>query len=379
MTLMHLTSSRFFGGPERQMLGLSQELNGRVETIFVSFSEDGLNQSFLRKVSDAGFCGIGLQSDTPFLIAAYREIASLIRRHSIDVLICHGYKASLIGWFVARRSKIPAIAVSRGWTYENWRVRLYEKLDRWMLRRMNKVICVSQAQADMVAASGVRPECIEVIHNSISPARFQDRDPAYRTKLLDFFLSSARPQIKYVVGAAGRLSPEKGFDLLIEAAKQVLENRDDIGFIVFGDGEMLDSLHERIQALGIKELFVLAGFTDELDRFIPHLDLFVQSSHTEGLPNVLLEAGAAGIPVVATCVGGTAEVIIDEQTGLAVPPNNSRAIADGICRLVSNECLRATIAEQLRAHVAMSFTFATQAAAYCDVFASLTPKTQHAV
>ena len=377
MTVMHLTSSRFFGGPERQMLGLSQALLGRIKTVFASVSEDGLNGSFLDKVRDAGFTGIGLQNDTPQLIAAYREIASLIRQHSIDILICHGYKAGFVGWFAARRAKIPTIAVSRGWTHENWKIRLYEKLDRLMLRRMNKVVCVSQSQADKVEASGVCPDRIKVIRNSISLERFNGRDPAYRTILLGYFPSSLRSQIKYVVGAAGRLSPEKGFDVLIAAAKQVVEQRDDVGFILFGEGELRDSLYEQVLTLGIKKRFVLAGFNDELDRFMPHLDLLVQSSHTEGLPNVLLEAGAAGVPVVATNVGGTAEVIIDEQTALAVPPNNARAITTSMYRLFSNEPLRATITKQSRAHVAKYFTFAAQAAAYCDVFTSIIRKSQH--
>ena len=210
-----------------------------------------------------------------------------------------------------------------------------------MLRRMKKVVCVSQAQANKVVAAGVRPENVEVIPNSICSDRFQQPDPLYRLKLLDFFPAATRSGIRFIIGAAGRLSPEKGFDVLIDAASQ----RSPASAMMWALSclEMVrceTRLPIKSSASNIARRFVLAGFTDELDRFMPHLDLFVQSSHTEGLPNVLLEALAAGVPVVATDVGGTSELLDQGRYGTLVPRGDSRQLAAAVAGLLAQPNVR---------------------------------------
>ena len=137
---------------------------------------------------------------------------------------------------------------------------------------------------------------IEVIPNAIRSERFLVPDPEYRRKLIELLPVAVRSEVKIVVGAAGRLSPEKGFDLLIKAASDVVQLRKDIAFVLFGEGPLRDALSDQVRRLDLGHRFFLAGFCDELDRYLPHLDLFVQSSHTEGLPNVLLEAPLREFP-----------------------------------------------------------------------------------
>lgn len=381
MKVMHLTASRFFGGPERQMLGLADALSDHVETVFASFSEDGLNRGFLNKVEQAGFKAIDLVSDTPHVTAAMREVRALLRKLKIDVLICHGYKGGLIGCYAARKYNVPVIAVSRGWTGENWKVRFYEQIDRRMLRKMKKVVCVSDAQARMVKAAGIPQARIEVIRNAVLTDRFENPARVFRSKLLEMFPPSVRGEIKFVIGAAGRLSPEKGFAVLIQACKYLASEVNDIdfGLVLFGDGVLRDELQRQIEAAGLSARVVLGGFTSELDNYMPHFDLFVQSSHTEGLPNVLLEAAAAGIPVVATDVGGTREVVVDGSTGLIVPPNEPQALAIRINELWGNGTLRAAMQAQAAKHIVQNYTFAAQATAYRRVFASVLSETHQCV
>ena len=254
-------------------------------------------------------------------MGARRELIALLRDREIDVLFVHGYKAGLIGWLAARRVKIPVVAVSRGWTGECRKVRVYEWLDRKMLRRMDAVVCVSQSQAAKVKLRGVEGARIHVIPNAIDADRFTLVDAAGREELRAMFRSPPR----WIVGAAGRLSPEKGFDVLVDAAGQVVEANPEAGFVLFGDGPQRETLSKRIRAAGLEGRFVLAGHRTDFDRFLPHFDLFVQSSFTEGMPNVLLEAMAARVPVVATAVGGTVELIEDDVTGRLVPPGRERA------------------------------------------------------
>lgn len=367
LKVVHLTASPFFGGPERQMLALAHEMRSTCHTIIASFSENNSCHAFLNRAAAEDFETATLPHDTPRLLAAEQDVNSLLRSKHADVLLCHGYKANLLGLRAARRVGIPAVAVSRGWTGESLRVRLYETLDRLVLRRMDKVVCVSAGQSEKVRRAGVRDDRIVVIHNAIRADRFALPRPDDRSRLQSLFRTAPRQ----IIGAAGRLSPEKGFDILVRAAEIVCRAVPHTGFVLFGDGILRDSLRRLIAAFGLEQQFALAGFSTELDRFMPHFDLFVQSSHTEGLPNVLLEAAAAGVPVVATDVGGTAEVVAHQHTGLLVPSNDPRALAAGMHRLLADDTLRAIMAARAPRHVAERFTFAAQAQAYRSLFCSL--------
>jgi glycosyltransferase involved in cell wall biosynthesis len=370
MNVVHLTASTFHGGPERQMLGLAHRLPPGDRSVFLAFAEGGRSRPFLGAARHHGFEALGLRNDTPRLPAAAREVAEHLRRVGAGVLCCHGYKANLVGRVAARRAGVPAVAVSRGWTGESLKVRLYEALDRWHLRWMDHVVCVSAAQAGRVRRCGVRPERVSVIHNAVDPERFADPDPRYRAKLRRYF---RQPRARVVVGAAGRLSPEKGFDVLVAAAARVARRDPSVGFLLFGEGPCRARLQRQVRAAGLAATFALAGFRADLDRFLPHLDLLVLPSFTEGLPNVVLEACAAGVPVVATAVGGTPEVVEDGVGGHLIPPGDPEALARCIgAALASPERL-----EEMGCHgrqrVLEHFSFPAQARRYAELFARLQP------
>ena len=326
---------------------------------------------FSGRCRDQGFTAIDLQNDTPHLLAAKGEVTKTLASQQIDVLLCHGYKAGMVGWFAARSAGKPVVAVSRGWTGENFKVRMYERLDRLMLRRMDKVICVSHAQAEKVRAAGVREDRIEVIHNAIDVTRFENPDPSYRQKLLEFFPEKTRSEVEFVIGSAGRLSPEKGFDVLIDAAALVVKRCNHIGFVLFGDGEMADELKQQLKELGLNSRFILAGFTGDLDLYMPHFHLFVQSSHTEGLPNVLMESLAAGVPVIATNVGGTAEVLEQGRFGQLIPPANASILAKHICQTMRTPNLSAGSHNECQTWDSNTFNFGNQAHNYHELFDNL--------
>jgi glycosyltransferase involved in cell wall biosynthesis len=369
MKIVHLTASTFYGGPERQMLGLASALPEGVETLFLSFAEGGRCRAFLSAARQRGFDAQALENDTPHFRATIAEIAAQLERVGADVLFCHGYKADILGRWAARRLKVPVVAVSRGWTGESFRVRLYESLDRWLLGGMDRVVCVSEAQARKCRKAGVRANRLRVIHNAVDPERFDDPDPACRTKLARYFRG---PRV-HIVGAAGRLSPEKGFDVLVAAAERVLRTEKSVGFILFGDGPCRAKLSEQINDLGLAGSFVLGGFRADLDRFLPFFDLMVLPSHTEGLPNVVLEAFAAGVPVVATAVGGTPEVVEDGQSGFLVPPGDPETLAERILDLLAAEDQLRDMGLHGRERVLEQFSFAAQADQYLALCAELLP------
>lgn len=363
--IAHLTSSGFFGGPERQMLGLASALPDRFRSVFLLFDDRGACRPFVDQIEREGFA-VEVLSPAGGLRGSVRALSDLLRRVGASVLCGHGYKADLLGLAASRRVGVPLVAVSRGYTAASRRVKMYESADRLALRFMHRVVCVSEGQAEKIRRAGVALDRVVVIRNAIRADRFDAPDPSYEGLLRGLF---PEPPAR-VVGAAGRLSPEKGFGVLVEAAGEVVRADPDAGFVLFGEGPLRDDLERQVAAQGLQGRFILAGFRADLDRFLPHLDLAVLPSYTEGLPNVALEALAAGVPVVATAVGGTPEVVEDGVCGYLVPPGDptalARRIVDGL-RSGPGLALGARGRERVRD----LFTFEAQAAAYARLFDEL--------
>jgi glycosyltransferase involved in cell wall biosynthesis len=374
LRIAHVTASPNFGGVENIILSISRSLERTkdIQHVIASFSERGNAVPFLCEVEKAGFPAYGFKNDTPHLLAATLEMIRFLKQHQIQILCAHGHKPRILGWFAAKYLQIPIIGVSHGWTGENPKIKLYERIDKWMLRRMDHVVCVSQAQADKVIRFGTPASRISVFYNAIQMDRFdQPSDISYRQRLEAMF--SQKP--KLIVGAAGRLSPEKGLDVLISAACRLPSV---VSVVIFGDGFLREPLQKQINDLGLSSSVVLAGFTDQLDQYMHHFDLFVQSSHTEGLPSVLLEAMAAKTAVVATQVGGTGELVVEAPaneggTGLMVSPNDPNALADAMQRVLSDSELRRAMGENGRQRVEQCFTVEPQAEAYWELFGRLLP------
>jgi len=371
LKIAHVTASPNFGGVERLILevGRSLQQTQDVEQLFASFPEGGNAEPFLREIEKAGFNGYRFHNDMPHLLAATLELIRLLKQHQIQILCAHGHKARMLGWFAAKYLRIPIVGISHGWTGEDKKVQIYERIDKWMHQRMDHIVCVSQGQAEKVLRFGTPASRVSVIYNAVRTDRFDvPSDISFRHRLEAMF--PQKP--KLIVGAAGRLSPEKGFDILVTAADMLLKSGLDVGIVLFGEGVLREPLQKQIGALGISSHVTLAGFTDQLDQFMPHFDLFVQSSHTEGMPSVLLEAMSARTAVVATQVGGTGALIVEDSTGLMVPPNDPQALAAAMQKILSNDDLRRIIGENGRNRVEREFALETQIETYWELLCRLT-------
>jgi glycosyltransferase involved in cell wall biosynthesis len=375
MTFLTLTSSSFVGGPERQMLGLAKHYPGPCRWVFLLFHEGGVQEALRQAVLAEGFEAVVLERNRPDLPGIVREVAGQLRAQRADVLCCYGgYKPDLVGLLAARRADVPAVAVAGGWTSHTLKVRLYEALDRWALRRMDRVVCVSHGLAQRLRSTGVPGRLLTVIYNAVEPERLGRPDPLTREELLGRF---AGP-VSAVVGTVGRLSPEKGFGMLVEAAALVRREMPEVGFIHFGDGPLRPEIERRIAQLNLSGRFVLAGFREDVGRFMHHWDLSVLPSFTEGLPNVVLEAYSAGVPVVATAVGGTPEIVTDGVDGYLVPPGNPVALAGRILEALRlDSAARKAMGERGRQRVREQFTFEAKAKAFRRLFEELAARPSH--
>jgi len=384
MRLVHLTASGFFGGPERQILGLCQALrrpqNGSREAHaslpplataadepihpeVLLFPERGHAQSFATQLQQAGLSHTILTQDVPQVGKVLRELTDELKRRRPEVLFCHGYKANLLGSLAAGRAEVRCVAVSRGWTWDNWKVRAYQWLDRCWLKRFEHVIAVSQGQADKVHACGVPRERISVIYNSARLDAFDPSSHAQARQRLEACFPRQRVP-RHILLAGGRFSPEKGWPVLLQAMAILRSALPDVGLLLFGDGDQRRLLENLRQQLGLQDQVLFPGFTTQLDRCLTGASAVVLSSYTEGLPNILLEAAAAGLPSVATAVGGVPELIQHEQTGYLVPPGDPTALAGALAALLMDSARRQAMGQAARRHMEQNFTFAAQAQAY---------------
>ena len=370
MRIVHLTASTFFGGPERQMLGLADHSAKHIST-FVSYSEGGRCGAFLGEVRARGHGAVELTSDSRNVRENLRELTGLLRTRDADVLVTHTFKPNILGRIAARRAGIPIVAISRGWTWENLKVRAYEAMDRVNLRFVDHVVAVSEGQGERVRKAGVPSSRLSVIRNAARLSAFAEPDPVFDRKLRGLF-PTVNP-LSPILLAAGRLSPEKGFDVLLEAAPTILQRNPGVRFVLFGEGPERPKLEARATVLGLTGRFLMPGYTGDLDRYLPWADALVLPSYTEGLPNVALEASAAGVPVVATAVGGTPEVVRDGETGLLVPSGQPQALAAALNRLLASRELGRAMGAAGRERMEDLFTFEAQARQYESLFEKLTP------
>src|SRR5581483_4699740 len=241
---------------------------------------------------------------------------------------------------------------------------------RFLLRWMDAVVCVSAAQADKVRAAGVAAHKIRTIANAVGADAFTEPDPEARHYLERMF--SAPP--RRIVAGAGRLSPEKGFVHFVEAAARLKQTHPEAAFVLFGEGPLRQELTDKIAALGLQDRFLLPGFRTDLARLWSAVDVAVLPSYTEGLPVMVLEACAAGVPVVATAVGGTPEVVHDGVNGFLTSPGDAPALAERIAQLLDDETRRRAMGEQGRQRVKQEFSFARQCEQYEALFAALVRK-----
>ncbi|MDR1959670.1 MAG: glycosyltransferase family 4 protein [Planctomycetaceae bacterium] len=368
MNLLTLTTSPFFGGPERQMIGLADSLAETAPEIrhyLTSFPEHGASCPFLEKIAESGHQSIELHYDFPKILKASKELRHVIQEKKIDLILANGYNARFISLLAARRLPCKIVGVSRGWTSEDWKMALKTRLDYWMHKKMDHVVAVSEGQAEKIRKIGVPKNRITVIRNAIQTKRFDKiPDPKNREKLEKMF--PTKPT--FLLGAAGRFSPEKGYDILLEAVSYLKNESFSVGLVLFGDGFLKNALEKMVARIKIENMIKIPGFVENLDELLPHFDIFVQSSHSEGLPNVLLEAMAVETAVVATDVGGTAEVVENNVTGVIVPPNNAQELANQIRYLLSQPDKLPLMGKAGRKRVENLFSFRKQAELYLTVF-----------
>jgi succinoglycan biosynthesis protein ExoA len=340
LRVLHLIASNFVGGPEKQILRHARRDSCAEMEVWIGSFHDGKGRpEILREGEQNGLQTIEFGSGR-FVPASVFELTRTMREKRISLLCTHNYKANLIGLLASKLCSVPHVAFLRGWTAEDFRVRMYERLDRLALRYAQHVACVSGAQARQLARLRRGRSAPVVIPNAITLTTQPDPEVdrfALRRAL-------AIPENAFVIGAMGRLSPEKGHRFLLDAAASAVGQVPNLYLAILGDGPECPSLEAQRHRLKLEQQVILPGFQRNVTDWMRVCDVIANPSLTEGMPNVLLEAISLGIPIIATQVGGVPEMIAHRESGVLVPPANPTALSEAIAELYLRPELRLKLA-----------------------------------
>ena len=355
MNILHLRASNFYGGPERQLhfhARLAKDSPYKVTV--ASFAESGGRPEFLDVIARDNIPVHVFDVTSAYDTRAISDLRNYCRANEIDILCTHDYRTTVLGCMAARRIRTRWLAFSRGFTQDNLKVRLYHAIDKFLIRQANHIVAVSHSQKDKLRRLWIREKNISVVHNAIDPDSFAAIPPVDLRTRFGF-----EPDT-FVCISGGRFSREKGQAHLVEAAWSAIARNPRLRFVLFGDGPDWQRMRGRAETLGLVGKVLCPGFERNLLGCMKGADMLINPSLSEGLPNIVLEAMALGVPVVATSVGGVPELVTDNQSGKLVPAANASAMADAIVELADNAEKRAALVSSAKDAIAGEFSFAAQ-------------------
>ena len=341
------------GGPEKTILlgaARADRLRAHVTVCYIRDARDEVF-SLRDRARGAGVEYVELierHSLDPRIWPALRQ---LVIDRRVDVVHSHDYKTDLLAWMLARRGYTKAVATAHGWSGVSVKERCYYAADRRLLARFPLVVTVSEAIRTRLLASGARPAAVRRLLNGIDAQAFR-RNAEVRARARHA-LGLAPNTV--AIGTVGRLERVKRHDVLVDAFAQ-LPHRD-ARLLIAGDGPERQRILSRAAALGVGGRVTLAGHVDDAAAFHQALDVYVQSSDSEGIPNAVLEAMALETPVVATDVGGTAELLRADVDGLLVPRRDACAIARRIDQVLRDPAGASARARAARRRVERDLSF----------------------
>ena len=265
--------------------------------------------------------------DPSLIVKAYR----LFRKENCNIIQTHGYKGHIIGFVLSKMFGIKWIGMVHGWTRENMKVRLYNKIETFLLKYPDVVITVSPKLNQTISKVRGKDKATEMILNAVDESELLSSIGGEKIRRN---LGIADNTV--LLGVFGRLSPEKGQHIMLQAFAKIAEKHSNIFLLIVGDGQERNNLEALATENNIKDKVIFAGYQRYMRDYYEATDIVVLPSLSEGLPNVVLEAMCLGKPVVSTDVGGVREIIESGKNGWIVEPNNVEQLARKVSEVLSN-------------------------------------------
>lgn len=362
MVVAQILETDYPGGTERLVIQIARELRRRGHTAVVFGPPDGIGNGWLRQELNAlGFEWGTLPRRWMLDPRAVWDIVRLIRRYDVNVVHSHEFAPSVFGAVASWLTGKPHVLTMHSNLYfaGAWRRRA---AFRWAVRHSGAVAVSRDTRDDAERRLGLPPGTIQVIPNGIAsePGR---REPLRRELRI--------PDDELLVVALGNLNPRKAHGLLVDALIELRRRRPDLRWhlaIAGRDQGTGEELRRQSEASGVAPLVHLLGHRSDTEDILAAADIFAMSSLHEGMPLAVMEAMFAGKPVISSVAGGISEMLSDGVEGLLTPVGDSRAIADGLERLLSDRALRDRVGVAARARAERQFGIAPMMDGYFALY-----------
>jgi glycosyltransferase involved in cell wall biosynthesis len=315
----------------------------RLELSIIAFVRgDESRNAFVASAQEAGVVVDVIHERFAFDIGVIPQLLRIVEARQPDIIQTHAVKSHFLVWLTRLHRRCRWIAFHRGHTWVDLKVRAYNQLDRLSLPVADQVITVCEAFARDLQRKGIPRERVVVRHNMVLPFA-----PCLPNETVELRERWGIAPDAIILLSVGRLSREKGHADLIDAINQLRETPLGRTFhlLVVGEGPERNAIQQTIDQFGLRDIVTLTGQQHNMRPYYSMADIVVLPSHSEGSPNVLLEAMAAGIPTVATNVGGIPELATDGLTSLIVESKNPKSMSEALLRLLTDETLRTKLSE----------------------------------
>jgi glycosyltransferase involved in cell wall biosynthesis len=354
--VLHLIETSGPGGAERVLINIVENLDRTRHESVICLLKEGWLAAQLRQ---RGFEPITIPQRKGHDPRWISQCVGLIRRKRIDVLHTHEFSMNTYGSVASWLTRVPMIATVHGKAYygERWRRRMAYRL---VARHAVQMVAVAEdIRRFLIDHVGATPGKLCTIYNGVDSKTVCTAADGERVRY-ELGISKATT----VIGTIANLYPVKGHTFLLKAAAQVARVSPETVWLFAGRGSLLGQLQEEARQLGIVDKVRFLGFRNDAGALLQAMDLFVLPSLSEGLPVSILEAMAAGRPVVATNVGGNREVIVEGKTGFLVPPGDSGALASQMVALLADRQLAQRFGTEGHTRVRENFTLERMVSAY---------------
>jgi glycosyltransferase involved in cell wall biosynthesis len=342
------------GGPETLLIGVGRcrDRENFVTEMAVFGPCENHTSPFIDAVRETGVTVHIIPVRGKFDFSAVRRLASILDERSIDILHTHDHRTNLVGYLAIRRRPTRIVCTLHQPLRRHWWIRHFEILDDHLVRRFDRILPVAEAiRQEVIAKKSSLADRTMTVLNGV--------DLSHYDRVIDRNLVRKElniPDDHVLCATIGRLSDDKGIPDLLTAAKSVIQSRDDVHWLIAGKGPLAEAMRRRNAELGLENRVRFLGFRTDVPELLAAADMLVVASTSEGCSVVILEAMGSGLAVVATDVGGSAEVVVDGVTGYVVSPRRPAELAAAVTKLVESRETRYEMGRRARERAYETFS-----------------------
>ncbi len=341
LRLLYLDTETVWRGGQEQLFSLMKGLHGRGHQVHLAAPDDA---PLARRCRALGLAVHPFRQRSEWSLPALRRLRQILSQARFDVLHSNTPRTLMTAGAASRLRSGPICITSRRVIFP-----LRSSLSRLKYNRaQHGVIAICRSIQSVLVDGGVDPDRIRVVYEGVDPDWFDHLEKPPFERGLD----------EVLIGMVAHLSEEKGHSDLLEAASLLVSRFPEARYVLIGDGALRGELEQECHALRLSEFVHFAGFREDSEALMKHLDIFCLPSHSEGFSSALLAAMANRLPSVATKVGGNRELVSDGQTGILVPPSDPPELAEALWQLLQSRQLRHRMGQAARIRVEENFTLA---------------------